>query len=136
MQDLYSNPEAFIPLNGTMFIATYGWYSGRITYIYIICVFTVIWVVTVLAAVYSLIHEYTHPRTSSVFDVSNPVHLMMASAAGGLETLAGFEDDGVSENERARVRLFDGRDVAPDNAMRENTRARPTKPTSRGSRLY
>ncbi|KAG1876718.1 hypothetical protein DFJ58DRAFT_740913 [Suillus subalutaceus] len=75
MQSLYTNPEAFKPLNGTMYITTYGWYSGRPTYIYILCVFTVIWAATVLAAVYSLIQERTHPRTNPTFDVSNPVHL-------------------------------------------------------------
>ncbi|KAG1811483.1 uncharacterized protein BJ212DRAFT_513004 [Suillus subaureus] len=63
MQDLYSNTEAFIPLNGTMHILTYGWYSGRPTYIYILFIFTVIWAVTVSAAVYSLIQERTHPCT-------------------------------------------------------------------------
>ncbi|KAG1728080.1 hypothetical protein EDB19DRAFT_1913904 [Suillus lakei] len=84
---------------------------GRLTYIYIIAIFTVIWAVTVSAAAYSLIQERTHPHTGPVFDASNPVHLMMASSAGGLETLAGFENDGVVMNERARVRFLDGRGV-------------------------
>ncbi|KAG1887764.1 hypothetical protein F4604DRAFT_1718256, partial [Suillus subluteus] len=131
MQDLYSNKSAFIPLNGTMYITTYGWERKSLTYIYILCVFTVIWAVTVLAAVYSLIQERTHPRTGPTFDASNPVHLMMASSAGGLETLAGFEDNGALENERARVRLLDGRGVtvAPDDAVGEKTSARPTRST-------
>ncbi|KAG1883592.1 hypothetical protein F4604DRAFT_1677355 [Suillus subluteus] len=129
MQDLYSNAEAFIPLNGTMHILTYGWDRKRPTYIYILCVFVVIWTVTVSAAVYSLIQERTHPRTGPTFDASNPVHLMMASSAGGLETLAGFEDNGALANERARVRLLDGRGVAPDDAVGEKTSARPTRST-------
>ncbi|KAG2039845.1 hypothetical protein BDR03DRAFT_1008525 [Suillus americanus] len=108
MQDLYSNPEAFTPLTGTMFIATYGWYSG-LTYIYILCIFTVIWAVTVSAAVYGLIQECIHPPTCPTFDASNPVHLMVASSAGGLETLPGFKDNGALENERARVRLLNDR---------------------------
>ncbi|KAG1842188.1 hypothetical protein DFJ58DRAFT_844791 [Suillus subalutaceus] len=117
---------AFTPLNGTMYITTYGWYRGRLTYIYILCVFTVIWAVTVSAAVYSLIHECIRPRANPAFDASNPVHLMMAS---GLETLPGFEDNGDLENERARVRLLDGQDVAPDDAVGEKTSARPTRST-------
>ncbi|KAG1847334.1 hypothetical protein DFJ58DRAFT_747045 [Suillus subalutaceus] len=129
MQDLYSNADAFIPLNGTMYIFTYGWDRKRPTYIYILCVFVFIWTVTVSAAVYSLIQERTHPRTGPIFDASNPVHLMMAASAGGLETLAGFEDNGALANERARVRLLDGRGVAPDDAVGENTSARSTRST-------
>lgn len=129
MQDLYSNPEAFTPLNGIMYVSTYGWDGKRLTYIYILCVFTVIWAVTVAAAVFSLIQERTHPRTCPTFDASNPVHLMVASSAGGLETLARFEDNGALENDRARVRLSDGRDVAPDDEVGEKTSARPTGST-------
>ncbi|KAG1887760.1 hypothetical protein F4604DRAFT_1674928 [Suillus subluteus] len=94
---LVHDKNAFTPLNGTMYITTYGWYRERLTYIYILCVFTVIWAVTVLAAVY--------------------------------KTLPGFEDNGDLENERARVRLLDGQDVAPDNAVGEKTSARPTRST-------
>ncbi|KAG2033549.1 hypothetical protein BDR03DRAFT_662705 [Suillus americanus] len=71
-----------------MHILTYGWDRKRPTYIYTLCVFVVIWAVAVSAAVYSLIQERTHPRTGPTFDASNPVHLMMASSAGGLETPA------------------------------------------------
>ncbi|KAG1842187.1 hypothetical protein DFJ58DRAFT_748255 [Suillus subalutaceus] len=131
MQDLYSNNTAFTSLNGTMFVTTYGWYRGRPTYIYVLIVFTVIWVVTVSAAVYSLIQDCIHPRTGPIFDASNPVHLMMASSAGGLEALARFEDNGALENEHARVRLLDGRGVtvAPDDAVGEKASAPPTRPT-------
>ncbi|KAG1820915.1 uncharacterized protein BJ212DRAFT_968379 [Suillus subaureus] len=129
MQDLFANKSAFIPLNGTMYITTYGWYRGRRTYIYTLVIFTVIWAVTVSAAVYSLIQERTHPRSCTTFDASNPVHLMVASSAGGLETLARFEDNVALENEHARVRLLDGRDVAPDDAVGEKTSAQPTRST-------
>ncbi|KAG2338417.1 hypothetical protein BDR05DRAFT_951933 [Suillus weaverae] len=131
MRDLYSDESAFKSLNGTMFVTSYGWYRGRLTYIYIVAIFTVIWAATVLTAAYSLIQERTHPQTGPVFDVSNPVHLMMASSAGGLETLAGFEDGGVMENERARVRFLNGRDVAPDDAVGRTTSAWPTRSTMR-----
>ncbi|KAG1816002.1 uncharacterized protein BJ212DRAFT_1481065 [Suillus subaureus] len=129
MQDLYSDKNAFKSLNGTMFITTYGWYRGHLTYIYILVVFTVIWAVTVSAAAYSLIQECTHPHTGPTFDASNPVHLMMASSAGGLETLTRFENNGALENERTRVRLLDGRDVVPDDAVGEKTYVRPTRST-------
>ncbi|KAG2039838.1 hypothetical protein BDR03DRAFT_950512 [Suillus americanus] len=125
MQDLYSNKSAFIPLNGTMFIATYGWDRGRLTYLYILCIFTAIWLVTVSAAVYSLFQECIRPRSCPTFDASNPVHLMVASSAGGLESLAKFKDDGASENEHAQVRL---RDVASGDAAGRNTSTRPMMP--------
>ncbi|KAG2358317.1 hypothetical protein BDR07DRAFT_1489596 [Suillus spraguei] len=81
MPDLYSDESAFTSLNGTTYIITYGWYSERLTYIYIMIVLTLIWALTVSLAMYSLIQEHTHPRTSTDFDASNPVHLMMASSA-------------------------------------------------------
>ncbi|KAG1811477.1 uncharacterized protein BJ212DRAFT_1301988 [Suillus subaureus] len=129
MQNLYSDKNAFKSLNGTMFITTYGLSSRRLTYIYILVVFTVIWVVTVSAAVYGLIQECIHPHIGPIFDALNPVHLMMASSAGGLETLAGFKDNGAFGNGRARVRLLDGRGVAPDDAVRGKASAQPTRLT-------
>ncbi|KAG2358315.1 hypothetical protein BDR07DRAFT_1489593 [Suillus spraguei] len=128
MLNLYSDESAFTPLNGIMKIVTYGWSSERLTYIYIIIVLTIIWALTVSLAVYSLIQEHTHSDTSTDFDASNPVHLMMACSAGGLETLAGFEDDGVTKNEHARVRFrVDGEGVALGDAVGERTSAQPIK---------
>lgn len=103
MPALYSDQSAFKSLNGTMSVMTYGWSSHHLTYIYILGVLTVIWAVTVSAAAYSLIQgrAQSHP----LFDAANPVHLMMAASAGGLENLAGFHPDGVTSSERVRVRL-------------------------------
>ncbi|KAG2141259.1 hypothetical protein DEU56DRAFT_273886 [Suillus clintonianus] len=131
MPNLYLDESAFKSLNGTKYITTYGWYSGHLTYIYIIGVFTVIWAVTVSAAMYGLIQEGSHPRTGPIFDASNPVHLMMASSAGGLETLAGFENEGVMINERTRVRFLDGRGVTPGEAVGETASTLPTRSTMR-----
>ncbi|KAG2062674.1 hypothetical protein BDR04DRAFT_1235676, partial [Suillus decipiens] len=50
MPDLYSEESAFKSLNGTMMIMTYGWYTGRPTYVYIIIVLTIIWALTVTLA--------------------------------------------------------------------------------------
>ncbi|KAG2338416.1 hypothetical protein BDR05DRAFT_969251 [Suillus weaverae] len=103
MPALYSDQSAFKSLNGTMSVTTYGWSSDHLTYIYILGVLTVIWVVTISAATYSLIQRRT--QSHPLFDAANPVHLMMASSAGGLENLAGFHPDGVTSSERVRVRL-------------------------------
>src|SRR6267154_1085091 len=94
MPDLYSNNGAFTPLNGTMFVTTYGWASGRLTYIYLLGVLTAIWAVTCAAAVYG---QKQHP-SSGTFDPSDPVHLMMASSAGGLQ-FARFDE----ENEQLQL---------------------------------
>ncbi|KAG1728079.1 hypothetical protein EDB19DRAFT_1747977 [Suillus lakei] len=122
MQALYSDPGAFKPLNGTILVATYGWSSEHLTYIYLLGVLTVIWAVTVSAAAYSLIQGCAHSRP--LFDASDPVHLMMASSAGGLENLAGFHPDGAKSSERVRVRLEDGHGVAHADATGEEKSVR------------
>lgn len=106
MPALYSDQSAFKILNGTMSVMTYGWSSERLTYIYILGVLTVIWAVTVSAAAYSLNQGRT--QSHPLFDAANPVHLMMASSAGGLENLAGFHPDGATSSELVRVRLEAG----------------------------
>ncbi|KIK44685.1 hypothetical protein CY34DRAFT_802445 [Suillus luteus UH-Slu-Lm8-n1] len=106
MPALYSDQSAFKVLNGTMSIMTYGWSSERLTYIYILAVLTVIWAVTISAAAYSLIQGRT--QSHPLFDAANPVHLMMASSAGGLENLAGFHPDSATSSELVRVRLEAG----------------------------
>lgn len=106
MPALYSDQSAFKSLNGTMSIMTYGWSSEHLTYIYILGVLTAIWAVTVSAAAYSLVQGRIHPHP--LFDAANPVHLMMASAAGGLENLAGFHPDDATSSELVLVRLEAG----------------------------
>ncbi|KAG0699919.1 hypothetical protein DFH29DRAFT_934642 [Suillus ampliporus] len=128
MQDLYSNDSAFKFLNGTMIVLTIGWSSQSLTYIYLLGVLTVIWAITVSAAAYSLIQGGT--RSGPLFDVSNPVHLMMASSGGGLENLAELASDGVNGIERVRVRLLDDHGVAHDDAAGEKKSAR-----ARGSKM-
>ena len=86
-----------------MTVTTYGWESSHPTYIYLLGILTVIWAVTVAASVYSL--KQYDPSTEPLCDPSDPVHLMMASSAGGLRNLAGFEDDGEQRNESVRVHL-------------------------------
>lgn len=103
MPALYSDQSAFKSLNGTLSVTTYGWSSHHFTYIYILGVLTVIWAVTISAAAYSLIQGRT--QSHPLFDAANPVHLMMAASAGGLENLAGFHPDSVTNSERVRVRL-------------------------------
>jgi hypothetical protein len=89
-----------------MSIMTYGWSSEHLTYIYILGVLTAIWAVTVSAAAYSLVQGRIHPHP--LFDAANPVHLMMASAAGGLENIAGFDPDDATNSELVQVRLEGG----------------------------
>ncbi|KAG1728077.1 hypothetical protein EDB19DRAFT_167647 [Suillus lakei] len=129
MPALYSDESAFKSLNGTMFVTTYGWYIGHPTYVYLLAVFTVIWTITVSAAGYSLIQGRT--RSRALFDASNPVHLMMASSAGGLENLAGFHPDGAQNNDNVRVRLLDDRGMMHSDAAGEEKPVR-----ARGSRMW
>ncbi|KAG2141262.1 hypothetical protein DEU56DRAFT_940709 [Suillus clintonianus] len=119
MPTLYSDQSAFASLNGTMFVTTYGWSIGRPTYAYLIGVFTIIWAITVSAAGYGLIQGRF--RSRPLFDASNPVHLMMASSAGGLENIAGFHVDSAQNNEHVRVRLLDDLGVVHGNAAEEGT---------------
>ena len=103
MPGLYSDESAFTSLNGTMFVTTFGWSSGHPTYTFVVGVLTVIWALTIAAAVYSL--SKADPPTELLFDPSNPVHLMMASSAGGLQNLAGFEEGDTKDNDHVRVCL-------------------------------
>jgi len=83
-------PDDEIPSNmtistsGTMYIMTYGWQGNHRTFLLLIVVITMIWSTTVLAGAYGLMKEKYSPMDAS-FDFSDPVHLIVAASAGGLE---------------------------------------------------
>ncbi|KAG1777986.1 hypothetical protein EV702DRAFT_205629 [Suillus placidus] len=96
--------------NGIMFVSTYGWEQGRLIYLFLFVIFTMIWLVTVIAAGLSLKNELQHPRGDDVvFDYCDPIHLITAAAAGGLEgQLYGLEHhDGLKRNEEIEIRYVE-----------------------------
>ncbi|KAG2126215.1 hypothetical protein DEU56DRAFT_556152 [Suillus clintonianus] len=96
--------------NGTMFVNTYGWEEGRPIYLFLFVIFTLIWLVTVIAAGFSLRKELQHPRGGGVmFDYCDPIHLITAAAAGGLEgKLYGLEHpDCLKRNEEIEIRYVE-----------------------------
>ncbi|KAG1733797.1 hypothetical protein EDB19DRAFT_1190097 [Suillus lakei] len=96
--------------NGVMFVNTYGWEEGRLIYLFLFVIFTMIWLVTVIAAGFSLWNELRHPRGDDVvFDYCDPIHLIIAAAAGGLEgQLYGLEHrDGLKRNEEIEIRYVE-----------------------------
>ncbi|KAG2090216.1 uncharacterized protein F5147DRAFT_780401 [Suillus discolor] len=119
-----SFPDDIVPnnlsslVNGTMYISTIGWTRRSATYFISILPFTVITIVMFASALYSFLQA--RKRNSSyrtTFDPSNPLHLIMASAeAGKASTVAsavgslrlqGFDDNGITANERVKVQLQD-----------------------------
>jgi hypothetical protein len=96
-----------IPTKGTMYIMTYGWKNGHRTYILLIVVITMIWGSTVFAAGYSLIKDKYNNADPS-FDFSDPVHLIVAASAGGLERpLRELDNDRRDDHETLRVQFVD-----------------------------
>ncbi|KAG0694960.1 hypothetical protein DFH29DRAFT_957446 [Suillus ampliporus] len=98
--------------NGLMFVNTYGWEQGRPIYLFLFIMFTLIWLVTAMAAGFSLMKELQHPRGDNiVFDYCDPIHLITAAAAGGLEgQLHGLEHhDGLKRNEEIEIRYVEGK---------------------------
>ncbi|KAG1750086.1 hypothetical protein EDB19DRAFT_1904339 [Suillus lakei] len=93
------------PVNGTMYISTIGWTRRSGTYILAILPITIITILTFACALYSILQaRKEHSRYRTTFDVSNTLHLIMASAAGGL-TLEHFDKKGIIKNEGVMVRL-------------------------------
>ncbi|OAX39860.1 hypothetical protein K503DRAFT_865091 [Rhizopogon vinicolor AM-OR11-026] len=119
----YSSNE--IPSNmtvstqGTMYITTYGWDSNHRTFSLVIVVITTIWGVTVLAAAHSLIKEkYSFIDTS--FDFSDPVHLIVAAAAGGLQgSLHELGSNVIEDREDLTVQFVDVYDKEGKRASRK-----------------
>ncbi|KAG1785262.1 uncharacterized protein HD556DRAFT_1423453 [Suillus plorans] len=119
-----SFPDDIVPnnlsslVNGTMYISTIGWTRRSGTYFISILPFTVITILMFASALYSFLQA--RKRNSgyrTTFDPSNPLHLIMASAeAGKASTVApadgslrlqGFDDIGITANERVKVQLQD-----------------------------
>ena len=108
-----SFPDNIIPGNvsspviGTMYVSTIGWMKRSPTYLLAILPITIIAILTLACAVYSIEQAWKEWRKGSqrtTFDVSNTLHLIMASAAGSLR-LNGFNDEGISHNEDVRIQL-------------------------------
>jgi len=96
-----------VSTQGTMYITTYGWDSNHRTFILLIVVITMIWGATVLAAAYSLIKE-KYSFTDRSFDFSDPVHLIVAAAAGGLQgSLRELNSDTIEDREDLMVQFVD-----------------------------
>jgi hypothetical protein len=97
------------PVNGNMTMITVGWANRGPIYIFSILPLGIVTLLTMMAVIYSLVQSWKerhdpHKRTS--FDVSDTLHLIIASAQGGLaEALSGFDAQGLKKNEGIRVKL-------------------------------
>ncbi|KAG2140233.1 uncharacterized protein EDB93DRAFT_1297499 [Suillus bovinus] len=93
------------PVNGTMYISTIGWTRRSATYLLAILPLTIITILTFVCALYSILHHRKDKNGyTAIFDASNTLHLIMASAAGPLK-LQDFGKDGIIANEGVRVEL-------------------------------
>ncbi|KAG2065140.1 hypothetical protein BDR04DRAFT_1234703 [Suillus decipiens] len=79
--------------SGTMYVMTYGWKSKAYTYIFLLVAITLVWGITVLAAVHGFTQEKIHASDPS-FDFSDPIDLIMAAYGerSELELLQGDKD--------------------------------------------
>jgi hypothetical protein len=127
-------PSGGIPSNmttsttGKMYITTYGWKSDHRTFFLLLVVITLIWATTVLAAAYGLIKEKYLVGDSS-FDFSDPVHLIVAASAGGLEVPL-RELDSDREREDLMVQFVDVYDKEGERISRKlvSVSPRPNAP--------
>ncbi|KAG1744553.1 uncharacterized protein EDB91DRAFT_189737 [Suillus paluster] len=95
------------PVNGTMYISTIGWTNRSPTYLLAMLPITIITILIIFCAVYSLVQFWREKHTDrhrTSFDVSNTLHLIMATA-GGTFALRGFDQNGIIYNERVKVKL-------------------------------
>ncbi|KAG0694961.1 hypothetical protein DFH29DRAFT_1072661 [Suillus ampliporus] len=100
------------PVNGTMYISTIGWTKRSPTYLLAVLPITIITILILACTVYSLVQLWKERDTNryrTTFDVSNTLHLIMATAAGDL-ALKNFDDKGIVDNEGVRVRLEEPKD--------------------------
>jgi hypothetical protein len=104
------------PVNGTMYISTIGWTRRSTSYLLAILPITITTILTFACALYSILQARkgrgSHRTT---FDVSNTLHLIMASAAGSL-TLEGFNTNGIIVNEGVKVQLHESKN---DNGVKK-----------------
>ncbi|KAG2114185.1 uncharacterized protein F5147DRAFT_770176 [Suillus discolor] len=95
------------PVNGTMYISTIGWTRRSATYLLAILPLTIITILTFACALYSILQARKENSShKTIFDASNTLHLIMASAAGSL-ALQNFVKDGIIANEGVKVQLQD-----------------------------
>ncbi|KIK75814.1 hypothetical protein PAXRUDRAFT_18663 [Paxillus rubicundulus Ve08.2h10] len=96
-------------LNGTMSVLTMGWANRGPIYIFSILPLGIVTLLTVMTAIYSLVQSWKErhdPWKQTSFDVSDTLHLIMASAEGGLTSkLWGFDKIGLIANEKMQVQL-------------------------------
>ncbi|KAI9568244.1 hypothetical protein HD554DRAFT_786507 [Boletus coccyginus] len=107
--------EARIRLTGYETITTMGWYRQEEIWAYTIIPITVVALITYAAVAYTLWHIFSgrDGEPFTMFDPSNPIHVIMVSSArdpddskGNLDDwLSGFEDGGMDNNEELRVQL-------------------------------
>jgi hypothetical protein len=99
-------PDDLISLvNGTMYISTIGWNRRSATYLLAILPITIITILTFACALSSSLEAWKdNSGYKTTFDVSNPLHLIMASAAGSLK-LRDFNEEGIITNEGMKVQL-------------------------------
>ncbi|KAG1815343.1 hypothetical protein EV424DRAFT_1107063 [Suillus variegatus] len=105
-------------VNGTMYISTIGWTRWSRTYFISILPFTIITILMFACALYSIMEaQKRNSGYKTTFDPSNPLHLIMASAEAGKASpvapadgslrLQGFDNHGITANERVKVQLQD-----------------------------
>ncbi|KAI9568243.1 hypothetical protein HD554DRAFT_2101097 [Boletus coccyginus] len=109
--------EARTSLNGSETITTMGWYLHSAGWAYMIIPITVVALMLYAAVAYTLWHIYTGRSGPpfTMFDPSNPIHVMIVSSARDLndakdnlgDCLGGFERGGMGRNEDLRVELTD-----------------------------
>jgi hypothetical protein len=106
--------EAQIPLSGNETITTMGWYRDSATWGYTFIPITIVALMIYAAVAYSLWHVFGERGHESftMFDPSNPIHVMMVSSTrdnGAKDNLddwlGGFEHDGIGKNENLEVQL-------------------------------
>jgi hypothetical protein len=99
-------PDGLISLvNGMMYISTIGWTRRSATYLLAILPITIITILTFACTLYSILEAWKDDSGyKTTFDVSNPLHLIMASAAGSLK-LRDFNEEGIITNEGMEVQL-------------------------------
>ncbi|KAJ7721428.1 hypothetical protein DFH07DRAFT_1067595 [Mycena maculata] len=96
-----------IPTNGTLFTETLGWSYGSSTTRWVLVPGTLIAVCTICIVGIAL-HRHVGdlPRESNQFDPSNPLHLITAAAAGGLNNaFRGLSNEEMKKGEKLDVLL-------------------------------
>ncbi|KAG2363874.1 hypothetical protein BDR07DRAFT_1331425 [Suillus spraguei] len=98
------------PVNGTMYISTIGWTQRSATYPLAIIPITIVTILTFACALYSKLQaRKENGGNMTTFDVTNTLHLIMASAAGSI-TLKDFSKNGIIDNEGVKVQLEEYKD--------------------------